>query len=146
MLRRLAAVWVLATLGSGSILRAQTLIVHVENLRSTRGAIHLGFYDSPAQWDSRKSNFQRHRKKGVLVKDGRVTYTITDVAPGHYAMALADDENDNGEIDWGLILPKEGFGFSGYASNRLRRPDFEEFDFVLREGETVEVVVVVRYL
>ena len=146
MLRRLAAVWVLATAGSLLGLRAQTLVVHVENLRSDVGSIHLGFYDSPAQWDTKKSNFQRHRQKGALVRGGRVTYTITDVAPGRYAMALADDENGNGEIDWGLILPKEGFGFSGYASNRLRRPDFEEFDFELREGETVEVVMRVRYL
>ena len=136
----------MAAAGGLAGLRAQTLVVHVEGLRSDVGAVHLGFYDSPAQWDTKKSNFQRHRRKGALVKDGRVTYTITDVAPGRYAMAMVDDENDNGEIDWGLILPKEGFGFSNYASKALRRPDFEEFDFVLGEGETVVVVVRVRYL
>ena len=145
MLRRLAAILVLATAGSLP-LRAQTLVVHVEGLRNTDGAIHLGFYDSAAQWDTKKSNFQRHRRKGSLVKDGRVTYTITDVAPGRYGVAMVDDENDSGGIDWGLLLPKEGFGFSNYESRGLRRPDFEEFDFELREGETVEVVVRVRYL
>ena len=125
---------------------AQTLVIHVEGLRDTIGAIHFGFYDSAAQWDTKKSNFQRHRRKGGRVVNGRVTYTIEDVPAGHYGVALVDDENDNGEMDWGLLLPKEGFGFSDLESTGLRRPGYEEFDFVLRAGETVEVVMRVRYL
>lgn len=126
---------------------AQTLIVRVEGLRSTDGSIRVGFYDSPEQWATKKSSFQRAgAKREHLLGDGTVVLTFTDVPPGHYAVAIADDENDNGEIDWGFLLPKEGFGFSDYYSTRLRRPDFEEFDFVLPEGETVQVVVRVRYL
>ena len=136
---------VLATAGSPQTGVAQTLVVHVEGLRSSEGSVHLGFYDSEAQWRSEKSNFQRHRSKSGA-RAGRLTYTITDVAPGHYAVAIVDDENDNGGMDWGLLLPKEGFGFSNYKHRGISRPDFSDFDFDLRPGETTTVVISVRYL
>ncbi len=106
--------------------------------------MRFGFYESAEQWKTEKSNFQRAGKKQITA--GKQTFTYTDIPAGHYAMALADDENDNGGIDWGLILPKEGFGFSNHEHRGLMRPDFEDFDFDLRKGETTVVVVRVRYL
>ena len=134
-----------AALGVGLPLSAQTLVVQIEGLHNTTGAIHLGFYDSAAQWATKKSSFQRHRSK-QRVRNGQVTYTITDVAPGRYAVAIVDDENDSGGMDWGLLLPKEGFGFSNYESRGISRPDFEDFAFDLVAGQTTTVVVRVRYL
>ena len=132
-------------LAGASALTAQTLVVHVEGVRNGDGSIHCGFYDSPAQWDTKKSNFQRHGTKAGL-RGGRVTFTFDDIPAGRWAMAIVDDENDSGGIDWGILLPKEGFGFSDYVSRGLSRPDWEDFDFELREGQVTEVRVRVRYL
>ena len=142
---RLTYLLLVGSLVAAATLPAQTLVVHVEGVRSGDGSIRCGFYDSAAQWDSKRSNFQRHGSKTRL-RGGRVTYTFTDVPAGRWAMAIVDDENDSGEIDWGILLPKEGFGFSNYESRGLSRPDWEDFAFELREGEVTEVRVRVRYL
>ena len=128
-------------------LHAQALIVQVEGLRSDLGTVRVGFYDSPEQWASKRSNFQRHgAKRGLPAGGGTLVLRYEDVPPGRYGIAIADDENDNGGMDWGVLLPKEGFGFSNYYSTRLRRPDFEEFAFThSADGDTV-VTVRVRYL
>ena len=138
----------LALGGLAAAAAAQTLTVRVEGLRSADGSIRVGFYDSAERWGTKRSTFQRHGRKADHPGEagGTVVLTFADVPPGRYGLAVADDENDNGEIDWGLLLPKEGFGFSNYYSTRLRRPDFEEFAFDLPRGEHVEVVVRVRYL
>lgn len=124
---------------------AQQLTVHVEGLRNADGSIHVGFYDSEEQWKTEKSNFQRHGSKAAQ-QNGRISLTFNDVPAGHYALAIVDDENDSGGIDWGILLPKEGFGFSNYYHKGLFRPDFDDFDFDLPAGEHVEVTVRVRYL
>ncbi len=124
---------------------ATTLVVHVVGIRANTGAIRIGFYDSAEKWQSEKSNFQRFGYKESM-RNGRLTLTFTDVKPGHYGAAIVDDENDNGHIDWGLMLPKEGFGFSNYEHRGLLRPDYEDFDFDLVAGSSTEVTIKVRYL
>ncbi len=135
----------IALTGFGESISAQTLRVRIEGVRSEDGTIRLGFYDSEAQWKTEKSSFQRAATKQGL-RDGTLEFLIDDVAPGEYCVAIADDENDNGEMDWGWILPKEGFGFSNYELKGIRRPKYEDFKFqLLPEGETL-IVIKVRYL
>jgi len=132
-------------IGFGERASAQTLRVKVTGIRAPEGTLRLGFYDSEAQWKSEKSSFQRAGSKESLA-DGVVEFFINDVAPGEYCVAIADDENDNGEMDWGWILPKEGFGFSNYELKGIRRPKYDDFKFnLLPEGETL-IVINVRYL
>ena len=123
-----------------------TLVVDIEGLRNTEGSVHVGFYDSEAQWMTEKSNFQRHGSKRATSADGKLRLTLDDVPAGHYAVAIVDDENDNGHIDWGILLPKEGFGFSNYYHRGLFRPEFDDFDFDLPPGQTVTVTIRVKYL
>ncbi len=135
----------LLCLGFGASIQAQTLRVRVENVRAPEGTIRLGFYDTEAQWKTEKSSFQRAAPK-TSFKDGIVEFSITDVAPGEYGVAICDDENDNGGMDWGWLLPEEGFGFSNYEVRGIRRPKFDDFKFDLSpEGETF-IVIKVRYL
>jgi uncharacterized protein (DUF2141 family) len=53
------------------------------------------------------------------------------------------DENSNGKIDKGLILPKEGIGFSNYSSIGLtNRPNFKKASFELTQNKTIKVKVI----
>ncbi len=124
---------------------AQQLTIRIEGIRSEEGLLHVGFYESEKQWKSEKSNFQRHSDKRTFA-NGVVTFVVDDVQPGRYAAALADDENSNGHIDWGILLPIEGFGFSNYVHRGLRRPNFDDFDFELKAGENLTITFVVKYL
>ncbi len=125
--------------------RAQRLSIRVEGVRDSVGSLHFGFYRTPEDWDARKSNFQRHARKRAP-EAGVLVFTYDDVPPGRYALAAVDDENDSGGMDWGWVLPQEGFGFADYYHRGLSRPAYEDFDFELAADSGLEIVVRLRYL
>ena len=127
-----------------TFLAAQDLIVRVEGVRTNQGHVRLGFYYSEADFKSKKSNFQRHLAKSTL-RDGVMTVRLTDVPAGVYGVACVDDENDSGEMDWGMLLPKEGFGFSNYYHSGISKPPFDRFKFTHGPGDT-KITLQLRYL
>jgi uncharacterized protein (DUF2141 family) len=84
----------------------------------------------------------RISKKDVSGKT--LQYKITGLSPNHYGIALLDDENKNKKMDYGLIYPKEGFGFSNYYHKGWSRPKFYDFKFYLKEDKAV--IMKVRYM
>lgn len=65
------------------------------------------------------------------------------LAPGRYAVNILHDENGNGKIDRGLILPKEGIGFSNIESINIRnRPTFKKASFEFTRDKSVDVKVI----
>ena len=67
------------------------------------------------------------------------------VKPGTYGIAILDDENNNQKMDYGLLLPKEGFGFSDYYHTGMSQPDFRKFSFVMGNASKT-VFIKLRYL
>lgn len=124
--------------------QAQDLTVVVTGVRSSEGHIRLGFYYTEKDWKAEKSNLQRVLPKSGL-RNGTVSVTLTDVPAGVYAVACVDDENDSGLMDWGLLMPKEGFGFSNYYHKGISRPSFEKFRFTHGPGATT-IRMPLRYL
>ncbi len=58
-------------------------------------------------------------------------------------MNILHDENNNGKIDKGLLLPKEGIGFSNYQSIGLKnRPNFSKASFELNTDKTISVRII----
>ena len=81
----------------------------------------------------------------VKMINGNLTISYADLKPGNYGIAILDDENSNQKMDYGWVLPKEGFGFSDYYHTGMSHPKFESFDFVLKnEDKTVQIKL--RYL
>lgn len=75
------------------------------------------------------------------IRDGVLYYTIKGIPKGTYGVALLDDENSNKEMDFGLFLPKEGYGFSDYYHTGWSRPTFEDFKFYLSTNKFVKMKV-----
>ena len=44
--------------------------------------------------------------------DRKTTFVLKDIPYGYYAAIMFHDENDNGELDHGILFPKEPLGFS----------------------------------
>jgi uncharacterized protein (DUF2141 family) len=56
---------------------------------------------------------------------------------------ILHDENENGQIDKGFILPIEGVGFSNYQSiGFTNRPNFLNASFELRSNKTIGVKII----
>lgn len=121
-----------------------TLKINVTGLRSSKGNIRLAFYNNSESFDKEKALFIRIVPKEKITK-GTFTITYTDLKSGTYGIAILDDENANNKMDYGLMLPDEGFGFSNYYHTSMSRPKFEKFSFKLNnEPKTVEIKV--RYM
>ena len=134
---------VLLFFSSGSLF-CQTLHIQVTGIRNASGNIRLAFYSDSKSFDDEKPLFIRTVPKKEIVKESmKISYS--DLKPGVYGIAILDDENANEKMDYGWVLPKEGFGFSDYYHTGMTRPHFDKFDFVLKnEIKTVEIKV--RYM
>ena len=92
-----------------------TLTVKVENLRNSKGVVQFALYnkDNSIPDEDYKKYYRLEKAKIV---NGKSEITFKSLPQGRYAVNILHDENNNGKIDKGLLLPKEGIGFSNYQS------------------------------
>ena len=131
--------------GSLSAQDQLTFTLEVSNLRNEDGSVLVSvFRDQKGFEDEKPLKTVRIPKQGK-VKDGMLSSEIS-LPAGTYGMALVDDENDDGNMDYNWLgMPKEGFGFSDFYLSGLSRPVFSDFSFELNEGKKV-VETKFRYL
>ena len=122
----------------------QILTVHVSGIRNSSGTIRVCFYNTSESFDQEKPMLIKIEQKTKMA-NGVLTFSYSGLKTGVYGIAILDDENSNQKMDYGLILPKEGFGFSDYYHTGMSHPKFESFDFVLK-NETKSVEIKLRYL
>lgn len=125
-------------------IHAQSITLHFSNIRSTAGFLQIQFYDSEEHFKKEQPLFTKLVSKSQ-VKDGKITVSYSGLKAGTYGVAILDDENANKKMDYGLVLPTEGFGFSNYYHSGMTRPSFSDFSFVLGT-EKKDLEIKVRYL
>ena len=116
-----------------------TLTVEVSELKSSKGLIALGVYNSPETWLEDGETFT-----GVFVNvvQGENIITIQDLPAGTYAVSLYHDENGNKELDKNFFgVPKEPVGFSKGKLKTFGPPDFEECSFEVDKSTQIIVSV-----
>jgi uncharacterized protein (DUF2141 family) len=119
------SVFALTLAGTGAAAHAANVIVHVRNVQYDKGAVRL-FLCTSEEFASRDCHFRRV----AGAKKGRMKFTIRNVPPGNYAVAVYHDENMNHEVDWDFlgIYPDEAYGVSNMG--RLSgKPQFTEAEF-----------------
>lgn len=120
-----------------------TITVKVTNIRNNQGKIQLQLYRTAENFKKEIPYKVRYYDKKD-VKNGTLTCLITGIEPGTYGVALLDDENSNNDMDYSMLLPQEGFGFSDYYHSAWSRPKFENFKFELTGDKTVTIKI--RYV
>ena len=123
---------------------SQTLKINITGLRNNSGTVRMGFYTTDEAFDKETPLFIKVEPKAAT-KNGILSLTYTGMKPGVYGIALLDDENNNDKVDYGWILPKEGFGFSNYYHTGMTKPHLEKFSFTITEGQKI-VEIKVKYL
>jgi uncharacterized protein (DUF2141 family) len=116
--------------------RAAELAVEVRDVRSDRGEVRVGLFDTPATFATDAGKIAEI----VLTPVGGVARgAFANLAPGTYALAAYHDENGNRSFDKGLFgWPLEGYGFSNDAPVFLGAPPFARAAFpVADEGARV---------
>ncbi len=119
-----------------------SLTVKVTHLRNSKGVVLFALYNKEGSIPDEK--YKKYYLKDVApIKENSSTITFSNIPQGKYAINILHDENKNGKIDKGFILPKEGIGFSNYQSIGIRnRPKFSKASFMLNTNTTQEIKVI----
>lgn len=119
-----------------------SLVVDVSELRNSKGILQVALYNKEGSIpDEHYRNYFRLVRKEIY--EGSAKLIFTDLPEGKYAINVLHDENNNGKIDKGLILPEEGIGFSNYQSIGLRnKPSFEKASFDLFADKSIIVKII----
>jgi uncharacterized protein (DUF2141 family) len=119
-----------------------SLTIEVKNLRNAKGVVQFALYNIDGSIPD--EDYENYYKivKGEIV-NGSSTIIFENIPSGRYAVNILHDENKNGKIDKGFILPKEGIGFSNFQTVGLtNRPNFSKASFELKENKSISVKVI----
>lgn len=77
------------------------------------------------------------------IVNGSSTITFQGIPAGKHAVNILHDENNNGKIDKGFLLPKEGIEFSNFKTIGLsNRPSFLKASFDFNSDKIIKVTIV----
>lgn len=125
-------------------MRSQTITIKMSGIKNTTGNIRLAFFTCEKEYKTEIPKITRYISKKD-VKNGCLTATFTDIPPGSYGIALLDDENKNGKMDYSFFIPTEGFGFSNYYHEGYSKPNFTKFSFNLGSSDRT-ITIKTRYM
>lgn len=123
---------------------AQDSSITISNIRSPKGQIILNVFR-----DSESYEKEIVLKKFVFDKkataNGKMTVNCL-LEPGVYGITLIDDENKNNELNKNILgIPKEGFGFSNFFMEKMKKPDFNDFKVDLKNNKN-KISIKVKYM
>ena len=153
--RRIATAAALAVLPLSAV--ASELRITVEGIRSSRGTVLIGLYDSPASFA--KAVEGSAEGGGFLVDPDRFgavalranaalrsAVVFSNLGPGRYAAIAFHDENGNGRLDRDFLgVPAEPYGFSNDAQGFLGPPTFDAATMALGDGDAAIRIALVHH-
>ena len=131
-------------ISSFSIQKQETfsLTVEVNDLRNSEGTVLFALYNRKDAFPD--EHYKKYFKKltGKIV-NGTSLVTFENIPVGKYAVNILHDENNDGKIKKGLIMPIEGIGFSNYKSIGLsNKPTFSKASFDIQSDKKIKVNII----
>lgn len=119
-----------------------SLKISVKGLRNSKGQILFTLYNTENTFpDVQLTNFFKKKTSAIT---NETSFTQFDKLPeGNYAIQVLHDENKDGKIKKGGLLPKEGIGFSKYHSiNIFNKPSFSKASFSLKKDSCISIKII----
>jgi uncharacterized protein (DUF2141 family) len=118
------------------------LTIEVKELRNSTGTVLFALYNRDDAFPDEK--YTKYLKKlTAKIAKGNSSVTFENLPAGKYAVNILHDENNDGKIKKGLILPKEGIGFSNYQSIGLaNKPSFSKASFNLQSNKIMKIKII----
>lgn len=115
------------------------LRIKIENLKNSKGKLIVLIYNKDGTIPDK--TFSKYYKKKIISIKNMTGYVEFDNLPeGRYAVNIIHDENSNGKLDKGFLLPKEGFGLSNFDKvNLFHKPNFKQASFLLNTDKIVKI-------
>lgn len=119
-----------------------SLSIEINNLRNAEGVVIFALYNREDAFPD--EHYKKYFKKctGKIV-NGSSSVIFENVPPGKYAVNILHDENNDGKIKKGFVLPEEGIGFSNYQSIGFgNKPKFSKASFALFNNTKIRIKVI----
>lgn len=130
--------WLAALLLAGTA-QAGTVVLEIDDVRSTEGRLLVAVFRGS---DGFPSDSERAHLRTIATPAApRTTVVLGDLPAGEYAVCVVHDENGNGALDVGRVIPMptEPLGSSRDAKARFGPPKYADAAFVVpAEGRHVE--------
>jgi uncharacterized protein (DUF2141 family) len=122
--------------------KTYSLTINVKELRSLKGHVQFTLYNKDGTIPD--EHFKKYYKMEIgEINNNATTITFKNIPAGKYAVNILHDENKNGRIDKGWILPTEGIGFSNINTiSPFNKPNFNKASFELNTDKTIEVQII----
>lgn len=119
-----------------------SLTVDVSELRNSKGTVQFALYIREDAFPD--ENYKKcFRKLTGEIENGASTVTFENLPEGRYAVNILHDENNDGKIKIGIILPKEGIGFSNFQYISIsNRPSFAKAAFFLNGDKKMMIKII----
>lgn len=119
-----------------------SIVVKVNGLRNNTGNVQFALYNKDGTVPDEKYKKYYKIKVGEISSNS-ATITFSNIPEGEYAVNILHDEDKDGKIDKGWVLPTEGIGFSNISKIGLgNKPNFKKASFELKSNKTIEVKVI----
>jgi len=124
----------------GDVLAQNTQII-VTGIRSPKGQVIVSIFKDEKGYEEEKP-FKSIPFDKKALNSGKLVLECS-LEPGTYGITLLDDENKNGKMEKTFIgVPKEGFGFSNFFMEKLKKPSFSDFKTNIKsKGNRLEIKV-----
>ncbi|MFH1000916.1 MAG: DUF2141 domain-containing protein [Bacteroidota bacterium] len=119
-----------------------SLTIEVKNLRNSNGRVQFALYNKDGSIpDEEYIHYYKITNGDIANGSSRITFN--KLPKGTYAVNILHDEDSDGKIKKGLILPKEGIGFSNFQSIGLgNKPTFSKASFHLEKDLKISVHII----
>lgn len=118
-----------------------SVAIEVTGISDTKGKLYVALYDSKVPFLSDKAI----SGKIVEITDNVMNIEFSDLEDGEYAIAMFNDENENGILDLGEFgIPMEKYGFSNNVdpTKLFRAPKFDECKFMLKGDTNISIKLI----
>jgi uncharacterized protein (DUF2141 family) len=134
--------FIILIIGLSTYLNAFSIKVEVDNLRNSKGVVLFALYNRDGTIPD--EDYNKYYKKQIgNIADKSSSIVFENIPQGRYAINIIHDENKNGKIDKGFILPIEGIGFSNYTSIGLtHKPNFKAASFKLKSDTEKNIKII----
>lgn len=108
---------------------AETLTVVIENVKVSEGHIMLRVLSGQQEFKGDIEAITSIKQRAIA---GVVSFTISNLPAGEYAVQVMHDSNGNGELDSNLVgMPIEPWAFSNNAAGNFGPPKWNDVKFDL---------------
>ena len=117
--------------------KTNTITIKVHSIKEIKGKIVIGLYNKAKGFpDIGKQH------KGIITKitAKSATYIFSNIPNGVYAIALFQDVNNNGDLDYNFFgIPKEPYAFSCIDGTCFKTPSFDKAKFKLKGNHIFKI-------